>query len=221
MGVSILFVDDGSKDATISVLAEMAQLTDSIAYLQLSRNVGKGNAIREGILHAIEHDPHFVGYLDADLATPVDEILRLIEVARSDSSLEVVMGSRIMRLGSNIQRKATRHAVGRLYASVAAWALGIRVYDTQCGAKVLKVTPLMKLAFSEPFGAAWSFDSRLLLRLLKGDNVTAGLKVAAIYEVPLNNWREVPGSKLRLGSGLRAFIDLYFIARERRNVRRN
>jgi len=219
-GVSLLFVDDGSHDHTGERLDEMASVSDDVQVLRLARNMGKGEAIRHGILHATEEQATLVGYLDADLATPTSEMLRLVDILRSRPELAVVMGSRIKRLGTAIQRRGLRHAIGRVYASVAVMALGIPVYDTQCGAKIFRVSPAFAAAMREPFPSAWGFDVRLLHRLLTGSATVPALSPESLFEAPLQMWHEVPGSKIRLRHGAAAFLDLFLIIAERRRARR-
>ncbi|MDQ1419024.1 MAG: hypothetical protein QOJ52_986, partial [Acidimicrobiaceae bacterium] len=79
-----------------------------------------------------------------------------------------MLGSRIARLGSTIERTARRHLLGRVFATAASVALGCQVYDTQCGAKVFRVTPALTVALQRPFRSAWAFDVELQSRLLTG-----------------------------------------------------
>src|SRR3954470_22549584 len=66
--VNLMFVDDGSKDATAKVIADLAAASDGkIAAFTLPRNVGKGEAVRAGVQRAIEAGAEIVGYTDADL----------------------------------------------------------------------------------------------------------------------------------------------------------
>src|SRR5439155_23762012 len=68
----LLFVDDGSTDDTRVILADLVTRGDGrIAVLSVDRNVGKGGAVQRGLLAAIEKASDFVGYWDADLATPL------------------------------------------------------------------------------------------------------------------------------------------------------
>jgi dolichyl-phosphate beta-glucosyltransferase len=127
-----------------------------------------------------------------------------------------VFGSRVARLGSSIERNAWRHYLGRAYATVASIALGITVYDTQCGAKVFRVNETLVAALAEPFRSSWAFDVELLGRLLRGTPSTPGEPVTSFVEVPLDTWRDVAGSKLRVAPALGALADLVTIARNRR-----
>ena len=110
--------------------------------LTLSRNHGKSEAVRQGMLEASKQPLTFLGYFDADLATPVDELLRLVSIIEADDNLEAVFGSRgAAKLGSSIVRTPLRHYLGRVYATAASIAVGVVVYDTQCGAKVFRMNP--------------------------------------------------------------------------------
>ena len=92
-----------------------------------------------------------------------------------------------------------RHYLGRAYATLASSALGITVYDTQCGAKVFRVNDALGAALAEPFRSAWAFDVELLHRLLHGSATAEAIAEDALVEVPLTTWRDVGGSKLRFG----------------------
>ena len=69
--VRLLLVDDGSKDGTRQRLNDVAALAPgSIRVLGLDVNVGKGEAVRRGLIEALAQGAQVVGYADADLATP-------------------------------------------------------------------------------------------------------------------------------------------------------
>src|SRR5262249_8097550 len=113
-GVRLLFVNDGSTDETASLIEQLvASAPDRVAVLSLERNAGKAEAVRRGLLRSLEMGAPIVGYVDADLATPVDEILRLVRKV-TVSSAAVVMGSRVKLLGRRIVRSAVRHYLGRV-----------------------------------------------------------------------------------------------------------
>ena len=200
---SITFVDDGSTDSTADVLREIAARAPAqIRVVILGRNAGKGEAVRHGMKDAIERGAQQVAYLDADLATPPVEFARVV-AALDTTEVMVALGARVALLGSSIERKMTRHYVGRIFASGASLALGLPVYDTQCGAKAFRVCPQLTGALADPFRSRWAFDVELLGRLL-----VAGLSAQNFIEVPLKQWRDVHGSKLRPAAMARAGLDL-------------
>ena len=75
--------------------------------------------------------------------------------------------------------------------------LRINVYDTQCDAKVFRRGPALRAALEEPFVTRWNVDIELIGRLHRGSPQAPGLSLEAFVEMPLSNWRDVPGSKLR------------------------
>jgi len=218
-GLRLLFVNDGSKDATLPRLTALAgQQPDRIAVLDLERNGGKAEAVRAGLRRALADGAPLLGYLDADLATPVSEVRRLVAVLRSNGA-EVVLASRVSLLGRDIQRKPARHYLGRVFASVASAVLHLTVYDTQCGAKLFRASPALEAALAEPFLSRWVFDVELLGRLMTGTGTVAPLTESAVIEEPLLSWRDVPGSKLRPGHAAIAARDMARIALDLRRRR--
>ena len=89
------------------------------------------------------------------------------------------------------------------------------MYDTQCGAKVFRVDERVERAVEAPFRSSWAFDVELLQRLLAGGDGVAPVPVGGLLEVPLAAWRDVSGSKLRLGAAVRALAELAAVARRR------
>lgn len=212
----LIFVDDGSTDATPGLLRSVAAATAGghVDVIALPSNVGKAEAVRVGMLAGIERGATIVGYLDADLATPVSEMIRLVDSARSQPHRTAVLGSRVALLGHTVRRRPVRHYLGRLYATAASLALGVAVYDTQCGAKVFRVGVPLQSALADPFPDRWSFDVELLARLLADPRQAAD----PVLEVPLREWHDVSGSSVGVLAGLRAGWALVGL---RRRVRRH
>ncbi len=68
-----IFVDDGSTDGTAIQLSELDRDYPQLVHvLQLPHNLGKADAIRAGLMAALDQHPQpkYIGYLDADFATP-------------------------------------------------------------------------------------------------------------------------------------------------------
>ncbi len=199
----LLFVDDCSGDDTPNILRNMVSLNPRCEVIHLEKNIGKAGAVFAGFQKALDAPWGHVGYWDADLATPLDASLELATILEK-GQYDYVLGSRVARIGSEIKRKASRHYVGRVYATLISLVLGMRIYDTQCGAKLFRKTEALKKAFSEPFTTKWVFDVELLARLKKFDPALP----ERVYEHPLSKWTDVPGSKVSLYDGIVALVDL-------------
>ena len=171
------------------------------------------------MLAALAEGARIVGYVDADLSTPVGEILRLLAELERRRAV-VVMGARVALLGTTIRRQPHRHYLGRLFATAASVVLGLPVYDTQCGAKFFRATPTLGGALATPFRSRWIFDVELAGRLLLGAGGTPPLRAGDFLEVPLQQWTDVSGSKLGALHMMRAAWDLVVIAGELRALRR-
>jgi dolichyl-phosphate beta-glucosyltransferase len=214
--LSIVLVDDGSRDGTFARLSRLAAARpEAITALKLPKNMGKGEATRAGLRACIEGGATVVGFADADFATPPGEILRLLRALLEHEPAEacdVVLGSRVARLGAKISRSPVRHGLGRVFATFSTLALGAQVYDTQCGAKWFRVGEPLTAALARPFRSRWAFDLELLLRLVgRIDQPAPVLSLDQILEVPLESWVDVGGSKLRvtgMASALLEVLDL-------------
>jgi len=209
-GPRLLFVNDGSRDETSSLLDELASRNPARAsVLNLATNRGKAEAVRHGILQAFATGATVAGFWDADLATPLDELTRLEEALVRRPELEMVIGSRISLLGNSIQRDPLRHGLGRVVAGSIGWTLGLQVHDTQCGAKLFRSTATMKSIFSVPFITRWLFDVEILARIISLNRAgKAGRPEAIALELPLGRWDHVGGSKVKPADFFRAFHDL-------------
>jgi glycosyltransferase involved in cell wall biosynthesis len=213
--IRFLFVNDGSRDNTLSVLKAMQSgCEDRIQILDMIRNGGKAEAVRAGMLAAIQQgDVSYVGFWDADLATPLDAIPEFLEVIEGSDELEMVFGSRIRLLGRHVNRRAARHYLGRVFASAVSIVLRLPIYDTQCGAKVFRITPELTQVLHDPFLSRWVFDVEILARYIALHDGSSAFLHEAIYELPLARWDDVAGSKVGPGDFLIAFLDILRIYR--------
>lgn len=192
-----LFVNDGSRDETLSVLEALkSRDPERFAVLNLPKNVGKAEAVRQGLLRAFDDGADYVGFWDADLATPLEAVPSFCSVLDHQPNIHVVCGARVRLLGRSIERSTMRHYLGRLFATAVSLAFRIGAYDTQCGAKLFRNTPRIRGVFEKPFLTRWIFDVEILVRFCFGHGTGPVEPRTAIHELPLMEWREVGGSKL-------------------------
>jgi glycosyltransferase involved in cell wall biosynthesis len=211
--IDLLFVNDGSTDNTLEVLERLQRVSGaSVNVLDKKVNSGKAEAVRDGMLHAIETGRSgFVGFWDADLATPLGAISCLRQKLIDNSNLQMVFGSRVRLLGRHVHRRTSRHYLGRVFATVVSLILRLPVYDTQCGAKIFRVTPELSQVLSRPFISRWVFDVEILARFIALDKGDLHALHDSIYEYPLERWEDVAGSKVKPGDFLLAFVDTFRI----------
>ncbi|MGC3992503.1 MAG: glycosyltransferase [Chthoniobacteraceae bacterium] len=186
---AILVVDDGSGPE------EQARLSEVVAGLQketpgllppllLPENHGKGYAIREGWNRGTGYN--WLAFVDADGATSAGELLRLCELAQLAEPHGAVFASRIKMLGRTVTRSASRHVLGRVFATLVGMAICPAIYDSQCGCKIIpgRAWPLISGEMQEE---GFAFDVELLGLLLK--------RGVPVREEPVN-WFDQPGSRV-------------------------
>jgi glycosyltransferase involved in cell wall biosynthesis len=196
--IGFVLVNDGSTDKTLDVL-RAAERRGRVQVIDQQPNQGKAEAVRVGMLQAMRGGADYVGYFDADLATPLDAIPEFVEVLDENPGIGIVIGARVALLGRQIERRASRHYLGRIFATAARLVLAVPVYDTQCGAKLFRNSANMQRLFERPFGSRWIFDVEIFARYLTsfGDR-------SALYELPLRKWTDVGASRVRSLDFLRA-----------------
>ena len=210
----VIFVDDGSRDQTLAVLEGIRRgREDRVVVLQHALNRGKAEAVRYGMNYAFHQHLPYAGFWDADLATPLSAIPSFLDLLSSRPELDMIFGARVRLLGRLVERSASRHYAGRVFATAASLVLGLPVYDTQCGAKLFRCTPQMRTVFAKPFLSRWIFDVEIIARYI---SVMKSPDEAArrMYEFPLQMWTDVKGSKLGARDFARAAYDLFRIRRE-------
>jgi dolichyl-phosphate beta-glucosyltransferase len=211
----LLFVNDGSTDDTARVLEALEQRAPHrISVLSLPQNMGKAEAVRHGLRGASARSA-YCGFWDADLSAPLSEVDALFDVFAREPAVQWVWAIRLRSLGRSVTRGALRHYCGRVFATVASSVLGVAVYDTQCGAKLFRVTPLLTTVLSEPFISRWVFDVELLSRATAALAGTSQRVDSLVFEQPLRQWHHRSGSKVRPIDALHAFSDLLKIRRQR------
>lgn len=215
-GMDFCFVNDGSMDGTLRLLESLRSKDPGRLHIvDLEANAGKGEAVRAGMNHVLSLGRYgIVGYMDADLSAPGEEMERLSAMLSSDDELVAVIGSRRKTVGSVIRRKAFRHYPGRMFAASVRTLYGMKIYDTQCGAKVFRADLAGKV-FADPFISRWLFDIELLLRIKRA--CPDGL--SGIREEPLAVWVDGGDSRIKTSDLFRLPGELMRIKRRYRRRR--
>ena len=180
----LIVVNDGSTDATATVIREvLAGAEIETQLLENFPNRGKGAAVRTGLLSARKP----IGlFFDADLATPLSEIPKVIAPIAS-GEVDVAFGSRALdRNLIGTHQSWLREHGGRVFNLLVRITSGLPFWDTQCGFKAFRLEvcrPVLERAHVIGF----AFDVELLYLAQK-----AGLR---LREVPVR-WNHVEGSKV-------------------------
>lgn len=180
----VIVVDDGSRDGTVA-LGRLFEETDRRIQVLACAHMGKGAAVRAGVLNA---KGNLVLFMDADGATPLSEIPKLI--AGIDEGYDVAIGSRVVRREGEAEIKTPLHrrVIGRTFAFLTGLlALG-GIADTQCGFKMFR-REVTAAIFSRQKTVGFAFDVEILF-------IARRLSLS-IVEVPVN-WVAQPGSKVNL-----------------------
>lgn len=210
--LSFIFVNDGSTDGTKDLLKALCSTnSNQLLSITLPQNQGKASAIWRGFHKAFEKQFDYIGYWDADLATPLYEINNFCKLLDT-SHLNLVMGSRVRLLNRKIERLVFRHYLGRIFATLASLILRISVYDTQCGAKLFRNTSELKAVFKSPFKTKWIFDVEILARFILIRKITKDEPLDTFAaEYPLEEWHDIEGSKIQFIDYLKAPWELFKI----------
>lgn len=174
-------VSDGSQDSTLAVALQAASAAPQISVVDSQPNRGKGYVVRQGVLAA---EAEWILFCDADLATPIEEIDKLLEAA--GEGREVVIGSRPLRESRlEVRQPLWREMGGRAFnlfiQAVGVWG----VQDTQCGFKLFSRRAAQDI-FSRCSINGWGFDFEAMM-------IARDLGYT-ITEVGVR-WRHVEGSK--------------------------
>jgi dolichyl-phosphate beta-glucosyltransferase len=191
----IIVVNDGSTDDTLQAAEAIAASGKPLTVVDYAPNRGKGYAVRQGVMKAVKDS---VLMTDADLAAPIDQLLKL--EAALEEGFDVVVGSR-EAAGAvlPVEQPFYRRLGGRtLNLAIRALAVpGIR--DTQCGFKLFR-TGAARAIFEKATINDFGFDIEALYLARKTGQ--------RIKEVGIR-WSHQEGSTVRpIRDGLRVLRDI-------------
>ena len=185
----IIFVDDGSKDATWERLKEIAQEDKSAKLIRFRKNYGQTAAMYAGFQHA---RGQVVITMDADLQNDPEDIPRLLE--KLEEGYDIVSGWRKDRKDPFISR--------RLPSMIANWIIskttGVELHDYGCTLKAYKSDIVKKL---ELYGDMHRFLPALTKKF-----------GAKITEIPVKHHPRMYGkSKYGIGRTIRVILDIFLV----------
>lgn len=188
----IVVVDDGSKDRT----AEVARANGpEVRVLQNPGNRGKGYSVRNGMLNATGA---WRLMCDADLSTPIEDLDTLKAALGSDA--QIAIASRAVA-DANVEKHQSiaRESSGRFFNLLVRVLHLPGIKDTQCGFKLFSAAAA-EAAFRNAKLDGFAFDVEALVLAKR-----AGF---GIREVGVT-WRNDEQTRVSLGRGLAAFVDLF------------
>ena len=192
----IIVVDDGSSDATSQVAQETVRKRDikNVRILRTSHNVGKGAALRRGVLAS---QGEFVLLTDADLSTPISEMDKLLR--RIQAGADVAIGSRTAAGSVVAKRPWYRDILSRAAALIIRLTLNLPFGDTQCGFKLFRREAAVEL-FRTLSLPRFSYDLEVLSRAQE-----RGMRVAEVGVV----WEHRQFSTVRTRDVVQTLVDVF------------
>jgi len=180
----LVLVDDGSTDASAQILADACGRDSRLRTITLTKNRGKGAAVRAGMLSARGES---VVCTDADLAADMAVLPDLLQELRA--GWQVVFTNR-RDPASRIAARQPRHreVLGRSFTQLARFMTRSKLCDYTCGLKAFRRATAHTI-FERSRTERWAFDVEVA--------VIAAELGASLKEVPVR-WEHRPGSKVRV-----------------------
>ncbi|CAJ0590005.1 unnamed protein product [Cylicocyclus nassatus] len=189
----VLVVDDGSTDRTADVGLDYGRrYSDLVKVIKLERNLGKGGAVRSGVMHS---SGKLILFADADGATKFSDIERLEKgllrmscgPPLDESFPAVVVGSRAHLEAEAVATRSFARTILMHGFHLLVWLFSSRtVRDTQCGFKLFTRASAARV-FPVLHVERWAFDVELIY-------------LCELWRIPVLEisvtWHEVEGSKI-------------------------
>jgi len=193
----IIIVDDGSIDGTSEWAREQAVNNQIIRVVSYETNMGKGYAVKQGILNAKGES---ILFLDADGSTPISDS-NLVWPLLEGNHADLVIGSRRVDNSNVIKEQSlARKCAGYFFGCFTRAFVVYGIQDTQCGFKAFR-KDVAKSIFSTLSSPTAIFDIEIL--------ILAALSNLKIAQVPVN-WTHDNNSRItyNLKKSIAIFLEL-------------
>jgi glycosyltransferase involved in cell wall biosynthesis len=190
----LIVVPNFCNDRTAEVARAIGRCYPQVKVVEESKRIGKGGAV---ILGAQSAEGDLVGFVDADGATPPEAFDELVQRIGPDGC---IIASRWMK-GSDVSPKQplSRRAASRCFNWMVRLLFGLKLADTQCGAKLFRCEVIRPILANLGV-TCWAFDVDMLFQTKRLG--------ASIGEIP-TVWHDVAGSKIQVGrASLSMFVAL-------------
>jgi len=194
----IIVVNDGSKDRTVFVVQEINSFKIPIKILNQPKNLGKGAAVRRGVMEA---QGELILFTDADWSTPIEELEDFIRFI--NKGYDIVIGSRALDNSLIMGRQPFyREYSGKIFNLFVRLILSLNIKDTQCGFKLFKKETAKEIFLKQKI-TGFAFDVEILF--------LAQRKNKKILEKPVK-WSHCEKSKVNmLFDSMKMFLSLIYI----------
>ena len=172
-----LVVDDGSPDGTADICQKLKSEIPTLEILRRSKKSGLGSAYRDGYRYALEKNFDAVIQIDADGSHQVSDLPKLLSKFESNSSVDLVIGSRWIKGGSVLNWSKHREALSRLANIYSNFLLGLGVKDSTAGFRIYKTSAITKLNLGNIKSEGYCFQIEMTREIKKIGGV--------ISEVPI------------------------------------
>ncbi|MDD2708444.1 MAG: glycosyltransferase [Verrucomicrobiae bacterium] len=152
----VVVVNDGSEDNTREILAGLAERFSDLTIVDMPKNRGKGEALRQGFLRTTGE---LIFFLDADMDLPVEQIGTLLETMGVEGA-DAVIGSKMHPL-SRVDYPIRRRMVSWIYFTMTRILFGLPVRDTQTGLKLFR-REVLERCMPRMLVKAFAYDLELL-----------------------------------------------------------
>jgi len=189
----IVVVDDCSSDNSLNVVKEMAASEPRIRIEHHEKNQGKGAAVRTGMNVA---KGNVLLIQDSDLELSPSDIPAMIN-CMAELNVEFVNGSRYLPGVNRPLSSYKRYMANRLFTSLTAIIINVKITDMACGYKLVHKNLLNKIRLKEN---RFGFEAELIIKALR-------IKKNNIAEVPVRYFprNEGEGKKLRNSDAFKIF----------------